>query len=92
MKQRNSTLGLLAFNETIAPVGLVLMLWALERGPVSLVSTIVASRPVFVVIFAFIMSRISPMFLEWSPGKGMLALRLIATAMIVGGIAIIYLM
>ena len=92
MKQRNSALGLLAFNETLAPVGIVLMLWALGRGPVSLVSTISGSRPVFVVIFAFIMSRISPMFLEWNPGKGMLALRLIATAMIVGGIAIIYLM
>jgi drug/metabolite transporter (DMT)-like permease len=92
MEKRNSVFGLLAFNETLAPVGIVLMLWALGRGPVSLVSTIIGSRPIFVVIFALIMSRISPMFLEWTPGKGMLALRLIATAMIVGGIAIIYLM
>jgi hypothetical protein len=31
------------------------------------------------------------MFLEYQPGKAMLTLRLIATAMIFGGIAIIYL-
>jgi len=92
MKERNPAIGLLAFNETLAPIGIVLSFWALERGPVSLVSTIVGSRPMFVVIFALIMSRISPMFIEWRPGKGRLPLRLIATAMIVGGITIIHLM
>jgi len=91
MKQRGSALGLLAFNETLALIGIMLSLWAMKRGPVSLVSTIVGSRPIFVVIFALILSRISPMFLEWQPGRGALALRLMATAMIIGGIAIIYL-
>jgi len=91
MKQRNSALGLLAVNETLALIGIVLSLWAMARGPISLVSPIIGSRPIFVVIFALLLSRISPMFLEWQPGKGTLALRLMATAMIVGGIAIIYL-
>lgn len=91
MKRRNSAIALLAFNETLAPTAVVLLFWALEGGLVSLVSTIASSRPIFVVIFALILSRILPGFLEWQPGKGMLALRLVATAMIVGGIAIIYL-
>ncbi len=91
MKQKNSAIGLLAFNETLAFVGILLLLWSIERGTVSLVSTIIGSRPIFVVIFALILSRVSPMFLEWQPGKAMLALRLAATAMIVGGITIIYL-
>jgi len=91
MKQRNSAIALLTFNETLAPIAVVLQFWALERGPVSLVSTIISSRPIFVVIFALILSRISPGLLEWQPGRGALALRLIATAMIVGGITIIYL-
>ncbi len=91
MKQRNSTIAWLAFNATLAPIGIILMFWALERGPVSLVSTIASSRPIFVVIFALILSRVSPMFLEWHPGKGMLALRLIAIALIIGGISIIQL-
>jgi len=91
MKRRNSAIALLTFNETLAPIGIVLTFWALERGPVSLVSTIVSSRPIFVVIYALILSRVWPMFLEWQADRGMLALRLIAIAMIVGGIAIIYL-
>lgn len=89
MKKRNSTMSLLAFNETLAPLGITLSFWALERGPVSLVSTIVGSRPMFVVIFALALSRIMPRFVDWRPGR--LPLRLIATAMIVGGISIIHL-
>jgi len=92
MERRNSAIALLAFNEILAPVGIALLFWALEKGPVSLVSTISSSRPVFVVIFALILSRILPGFMEWQPGKGILALRLVAIAMIFGGIAIIYLM
>ena len=89
MRQRSSALGLLVFNETLALIGVVLSFRAMGMGPISLVSTIVGSRPIFVVICALILSRISPMFLEWQPGKGALVLRLIATAMIVSGIAII---
>jgi drug/metabolite transporter (DMT)-like permease len=91
MKQRSSTMALLVFNETLVPIGIVLSFWAIQRGPVSLVSTIISSRPIFVFIYALIISRVSPMFLEYQPGKAMLALRLIAITMIVGGIAIIYL-
>jgi drug/metabolite transporter (DMT)-like permease len=91
MKKRNPVLVLFAINETLAPAGIVLSFWAMERGPISLVSTILSSRPIFVVIYALILSRLSPMFLEWQPGRAMLVLRLVATAMIVGGIAIIYL-
>ncbi|MFC2013563.1 EamA family transporter [Chloroflexota bacterium] len=92
MKERNSAMGLLMLNEILAVIGIVLSFWALEMGPVSLVSTISSSRPMFVVIFALIMNRISPRFLDWHPGKGRLYLRLIATAMIVYGIIIIQLM
>lgn len=92
IRRRNSAFALLAVNETLALTAIVLQFWALERGPVSLVSTIASSRPIFVVMFAFILSRVSPDFLEWQSGKGALALRLLAIAMIVGGITIIHLM
>jgi drug/metabolite transporter (DMT)-like permease len=91
MKQRNSALTSIALNEALVMIGVVLLFWAMERGPVSLVSTIISSRPIFVVIYALILSRVSPMLLEWHYGRGILALRLIAITMIVGGIAIIYL-
>jgi len=92
MEQRNTALAIMGLNELLAPVAIILSLWAIERGPVSLVSTIVSSRPIFVVIFALILSRIAPTFLDWQPGRGLLALRLIAIAMIVSGITIIYLL
>ncbi len=92
MPQRYRTLALLVFNEALAPVGMLLIFWALERGPVSLVSTIASSRPVFVFLFAYILSHVSPAFIEWRIySKSILALRLAATALIVGGIAIIHL-
>lgn len=91
MKQKMAVTGLLVFNEAIAIIGVILLLRAIQEGPVSLVSTINASRPIFVVLFALVLSRVLPAFLEWQRGGGMLALRLVATAMIVGGITIIYL-
>jgi len=91
MKRRKSVIALLALDETLAPTGSVLLFLALEGGLVSLVSTVASSRPVFVVIFALILSRVLPGFLEWQTGKGMLTLRLVATIMIISGIAIIYL-
>ncbi len=92
MQRRGSTLALLAFNEVLAPIGIVLSFWAIERGPVSLVSTILGSRPIFVFIFALVLGRLFPVFLEWRPTGATLVLRLTATAMIVGGIAIIHLL
>ncbi len=92
IKQPVSTLALLVFNEALAMTGIAMMFWAMKLGPVSLVSAITSSRPIFVVIYALILSRIRPMFLlEGESGRGVLAVRFIATAMIAGGIVIIYL-
>jgi hypothetical protein len=91
MKGLNSALVLLFLNETLAMVGIVLSFWAMQRGPVSLISTILGSRPIFVALYALILGRLAPEFIIQGE-KGTLAVRLIATAMIVGGISIIYLM
>jgi len=91
MERRNSALLLLVFNETLAPIGIALSFWAIQKGPVSLVSAIIGSRPVFVAIFSLVLSLFAPNFLiKFASGK-MLLLRLVAIAMIVSGIAIIYL-
>ena len=63
----------------------------MERGPVSLVSAIASTRPVFVFIYALVISRFSEFLLEQRATKGILLLRWIAITMIVGGVAIIYL-
>ena len=89
MKDRSATLAIIFFNEILAPVAIVLSIWALASGPVSLISPIVGSRPMFVVLSALILSRLSPGFLKWESSRRILALRLIGTAMIVGGISFI---
>jgi len=91
MGRRGSALGLLAFNELLVLIGVLLMFWAMENGPVSLVSTIAGGRPLFVLIYAVTLSRFLPRFLVWQYGREALALRIIATTLIVSGIAVIYL-
>jgi len=63
----------------------------MERGPVSLVSAVSSTRPVFVFVYALIISRFSELLLERRASKGILLLRFIAITMIVGGVALIYL-
>jgi drug/metabolite transporter (DMT)-like permease len=91
LENKGRTLALLVVNETMAPLAVVMAAWALQQGPVSLVSTILSSRIMFVAIYSVILSRIWPSFLDSHLSKKMLALRLTATAMIVVGIAIIQL-
>jgi uncharacterized membrane protein len=91
IKGKISTLGILGFNESLVLLASVLLFIAIQNGQVSLVSTIVSSRPLFVLFFAFVISRIWPSFLIWEYGKEALTMRLVATGMIVGGISIIYL-
>jgi len=91
MKRRNSAMALLVFDEILALLGSVLQFWAMARGPVSLVSTITGTRPVFVVIYSIILSFVLPGFLIKRGTSDVMALRLTAIAMIVGGVSIIYL-
>ncbi len=91
IRQRCSTMALVTFAEMLAVIGIVLLLWAMQGAPVSLVSAIAGSRPIFVVMYTIVLSRLSPQFLIWSGGKWTWALRLVATVMIAGGISVIYL-
>lgn len=89
LHERGKALGLLALNETIAPVGIIVSYWALQHGPVSLVSTLLSSRPLFVLLFAIALSWLAPGFLFWSGGRRLVIVRIIATIMIVAGVGVI---
>jgi drug/metabolite transporter (DMT)-like permease len=91
LKRPASALTLVAITELLVVAGAVLFFWAMENGPVSLVSTIASTRPIFVVVYALILSRIWPNFLVWQPGRLALGLKLVAAVLIAGGIAVIYL-
>lgn len=89
LHERGKAAGLLGLNEVIAPVGIIVSYWALQHGPVSLVSTLLSSRPLFVLVFAIALSWFAPTFLFWSGGRRLVAVRIIATIMIVAGVGVI---
>jgi drug/metabolite transporter (DMT)-like permease len=91
MTRLKSSLAMLTFSETLVMLTTVLQFWAMARGPVSLVSTICSTRPFFVAIYSIILGFILPGFLIRQASNRVMALRLVAIAMIVGGISIIYL-
>ncbi len=91
MPARWTTLALVAVNESIGIFGAIMLFIAIANGPVSLVSTINTSRPFFVLMFAVVASLVIPSYGRWHGGRKTFMLRLAATALIVGGVTLIYL-
>jgi len=89
-QKRNSALIMVTLNETMAVTALILFYWSMQRGPVSLVSAIYSSRPLFVFLYAVVISRFSNLLLEEQTSRSALLLRFMAISLIVGGIIIIY--
>ena len=88
--QKKHVFGYILLDETVSVIGIVLQFRAMEKGPVSLVATIIGSRPVFVALYSIALSFILPEFLIRFPNKKIMAIRLIAIVMIFAGISIIY--
>jgi len=82
---------LLVLNESLVLGASMLGFWAMKNGPISLVSTILASRPVFVFGVAIILSRLFPGFVFWQSDRRALGYKFVAVLFIIVGIAIIYL-
>jgi drug/metabolite transporter (DMT)-like permease len=91
MRRPVLAVGLLVLTNALVLVSMFLMFWAIQRGPVSLVSAIEGARPAFVFVYVLILSRISHVLLEQRMGRQTIAMRLVAIAMIVGGITLIHL-
>jgi len=89
MNERGRALTLLTLNECIVMVGIILSFWAMERGPVSLVSTILSVRPGFVFIYALALSRLFPTVLEERLSKGIVAIKIISICFIIGGVTLL---
>ena len=89
-KDRCTILKLIAFSETIAVGAYILSFWAMAKGPVSLVSTILGTRPLFVFLYAFALSHAFPAVLNERFNRGTVTfLKIGATVLIVSGIALI---
>ena len=91
MRKRNSTLALYMLNEAIALTSAVLHIRAISLGPISLVATIMGTRPVLTAIYSMILGIVMPGFLMRYTSNRVMVYRFIAIFMIVSGVSIIYL-
>ena len=83
------TYALLSLNEGIAFSGIILSFWAMEQGPVSLVSTLLSTRPFFVFVYALVLSLVLPAVLEERLTKGVALVKLVSIGLIVGGVTLL---
>jgi drug/metabolite transporter (DMT)-like permease len=83
--RRPISLALIAAVLGVNFVGTTLLFSAFEIGPVSLISTIAGTRPVFVFAYTVLLSLIVPRFLREPLTPRVLALKSMSIALIVGG-------
>lgn len=86
---RNGTLLFIVTEVITAPLAIVAMVMALALGPVSLVSTILSIRPLFVLILSGLMSTRMLPFLNEPFTRETLPIKLISIGMIVGGVTVL---
>jgi len=67
----------------------ILTFWAIENGPVSLVSTVIGTRPLFVFLYALALSRFLPGVLDERFGLSTAAAKVVSIALVAGGVALI---
>ena len=80
--------GVLVLNEgIIALVASLLTLWSIALGPVSLVVTVMSTRPLFVFVMSVLLSFGVWKMLEEPLDRGTLVRKMVFTAMIVAGVA-----
>ena len=92
IKRRTIAVPLVAFNELIcANCSLLLTVWAISMGPVSLVSAVVSTRSLFLLVYTTILGLISREFLGEEISLVSILLKLLAILMIVAGIGILFL-
>ena len=80
--------GMIVLNEGGVALGtMVLMLWAISLGPVSLVATVMSTRPLFVFVLSVVLSSGVWRLLDEPLERNILTRKLVSTTMIVGGVA-----
>jgi len=89
MAGRNRVLGLILFNEGLAVVGIGLSFWAIAQGPVSLVSTVLSTRPAFVFVYAVVVGRFFPAVLNERLSRGIITAKVVSIGLIIGGVTLL---
>ena len=83
-----SALGLMLVTEFfLAHIALIFTLLAIEGGPVSVVSTLAGTRPLFVFLYTILLSASWWRFVDEPLDRSVLVVKLASIFMIVGGVA-----
>jgi uncharacterized membrane protein len=90
LRQRSPAFAILGMNEVVlASSSMILTLWALSLGPVSLVTTLVATRSFFVLLYSTALALRFTGFLGEQTSRRALAVKIVSTSLIVAGVAAI---
>jgi uncharacterized membrane protein len=88
--QRSPAFAILGMNEVVlASSSMLLTLWALSLGPVSLVTTLVATRSFFVLLYSTALALRFTGFLGEETSARSLTVKIVSTSLIVAGVAAI---
>ena len=89
-RRRSPALALFGFNEFVVANGaMLLMLWAISLGPVSLVTAINATSSLFLVIYGVLLAMRFPGALGEQVPPSAVAIKVLSTALIVASVATI---
>ncbi len=90
VRQRSPAFAILGMNEVVlASSSMILTLWALSLGPVSLVTTLVATRSFFVLLYSTALALRFSGFLGEQTSTRALTVKIVSTSLIVAGVAAI---
>jgi drug/metabolite transporter (DMT)-like permease len=87
VQRKSPALIIVGFNEVVlASVANIVTIWALSLGPVSLVAALIATRSFFVVLYSTMVAVRFRGFLGEDISKGVVVVKIGATALIVAGV------
>ena len=90
LHQRSPIFAIMGLNELVfASLSLILQMWAISLGPVSLVTTLIGTRALFVVLYSTGLALRFQGFLGEQTSAGAIAIKVVSTMFIVAGIATI---
>jgi len=89
MKKRGKALALVTLGGCLALTTNIFSFWAMEQGPVSLVSAILNIRPSLVFIYALALSHFFPDVLNEQLSRGTIVIKLVSIGLIIGGVTLL---
>ena len=89
-RRRSPALGIFGLNEfVVANTGMLINLWAISLGPVSLVTAVTATTSLFLLAYGFALALMFKGALGEQISAGSVAVKIASTVVIVAGVAVI---